>query len=143
MDEPSQPSVPPPPRRRRALVVDDDEMALLVLELILRRAGYEVRVVRDGLACLRALVDEVLWLDVVVTDVRMPGIAGEELIRRIRQVGGEYDLGIAVVSGAAPDAARLVALGADAVVGKTDDIDAIAAAVEAAAARTARARAAE
>jgi CheY-like chemotaxis protein len=128
-------------RRRRALVVDDDPIARRALEKILSLDGFQVLTAADGLAGLRALVDELLDLDVVVTDVRMPGIDGEELIRRIRQVGGEEDLGIVVVSGAAPDEARLTAMGADAVIGKTADIDAIAAAVDVASRRAVQARA--
>jgi CheY-like chemotaxis protein len=128
-------------RRRRALVVDDDALTRHALTKILRTSGFHVRTADDGLEGLRALVDEVLDLDVVVTDVRMPGIGGEELIRRIREAGGEKDLGIVVVTGAALDEARLCALGADAVVGKTAGVDAIVAAVDLAALRTARARA--
>ncbi len=129
-----------PPRRRRALVVDDDEIARRVLEKVLGRHGFQVRTAADGLQGLRALVDEILDLDVLVTDVRMPGIDGEELIRRIRQAGGERDLGIVVVTGTLPDEERLCAAGADAVVGKTAGIDEIAAAVERASTRAARAR---
>jgi CheY-like chemotaxis protein len=130
----------PSNRRRRALVVDDDAIARRALEKILRRSGYDVLTATDGLAGLRALVDEILDLDVMVTDVRMPGLDGEALIRRIREAGGETDLGIVVVTGAAPDAAALRAAGADAVVGKTAGIDAIAAAVETASHRAERAR---
>jgi len=127
-------------RQRRALVVDDDALSRRVLGEVLRRNGYQVVTAVDGLAGLRALVDEILDLDVVVTDVRMPGLTGEELIRRIRGAGGETDVGIVVVSGAAPDEAKLCAMGADAVIGKTDGIDALAAALHIASGRAARAR---
>jgi CheY-like chemotaxis protein len=137
MDETTVREAPP---RRRALVVDDDELARRVLETLLRRNGFQVRTENDGLAGLRALVDEILDLDVVVTDFRMPGLNGEELVRRIRESGGERDVGIVVVSGCAPDEARLRAIGVDAVVGKSDGIDAIAAAVDQASARAAQAR---
>lgn len=128
-------------RPRRALVVDDDEIARRVLTKILGGSGFQVVTADDGLAGLRALVDEILDLDVVVTDVRMPHMDGMELIRRIREAGGERDLGIVVVTGTVTNGDRLRELGADAVVGKTDDVDAIAAAVEAASGRSARARA--
>lgn len=129
-----------PGRRRRALVVDDDDLARRMLGAILRLEGFQVVTADDGLAGLRALVDEVLDLDVLVTDVRMPGMDGAELVRRVRQVGGERDLGIVVVTAAPPDAAHLSRLGVDAVIGKTDGVDAIAAAVDMASMRAARAR---
>jgi len=128
------------PVRRRALVVDDDDFARHVLVAILRRHGFQVVTATDGLAGLRALVDDVLDLDVVVTDVRMPGMNGEELVSRIREAGGERDVGIVVVSAYVPDEARLRAMGVDAVIGKADGVDAIAEAVIASA-RAARARA--
>ena len=123
-------------RHRRALVVDDDDLARLALAKILSRAGFDVVTASDGLAGLRALADQLLDLDVMVTDVRMPGLGGEELIRRIREVGGERDLGIVVVSAVLPDAQRLESAGADAILCKTDGVEAISSAVELAARRT-------
>jgi CheY-like chemotaxis protein len=128
-------------RRRRALVVDDDVIGRRVLEKILGGSGFQVLTAEDGLSGLRALVDEILDLDVVVTDVRMPRMDGVELIRRIREAGGEKDLGIVVVTGTIGNEERLCAMGADAVIGKTADVAAIAAAIESASARAARARA--
>ena len=125
---------------RRALVVEDDDFARLALVKILSRAGFEVVTAVDGLAGLRALVDEILDLDVMVTDIRMPGLGGEELIRRIREAGGERDLGIVVVTAVAPDAERLTSAGADAVVCKTAGVEAIASAVDRASRRSCRPR---
>jgi CheY-like chemotaxis protein len=70
----------------------------------------------DGLSGLRQLADHVLDLDVLVTDVEMPTLGGEALVRTIRHLGGERDLPILVVSGALDDprTARLLAAGADA-----------------------------
>jgi two-component system response regulator MprA len=111
-------------------VVDDDRFARRMLGDALEDRGFEVVTAEDGLAGLRTLVDEILDLDVLVTDVFMPAMDGEELIRRIRIAGGERDLGIVVVSSADLDPARLCAIGADAVIGKGAGLEAIAQAVD-------------
>lgn len=134
------PAAASPARARRALIVDDDALARRFLEDLLGVHGFAVRSAADGLAGLRALAEEVLELDVVVTDVLMPGLDGEQLIQRIRVAGGEQDLGIVVVTAGPADAHRLRAMGADAVVAKADGIDAIVDAIELASARAERAR---
>lgn len=113
--EPSEPS-----GRARALLIDDEPTVLSVLSATLAARGIDVIVARDGLSGLRALVDELLTLDVLVTDLVMPHLSGVALVKTIRQLGGERDLPIVVVSGALDPArvAELRAAGADAVVGK-------------------------
>jgi len=82
--------------------------------------GFEVLVAEDGASGLRRLSEEILALDLLVTDVRMPGMGGEAFIRTIRSAGGEYDLAIVAVSAAlGPDEERrLEGAGADAVLDK-------------------------
>lgn len=108
------------PRRSRALVIDDDPAVLKVLTAALAARSIDVVVARDGISGLRTLVDELLSLDLLVTDLVMPTLSGASLVRTIRQLGGERDLPIVVVSGAldAERTAELRAAGADAVVEK-------------------------
>jgi CheY-like chemotaxis protein len=82
--------------------------------------GFEVLVAEDAGAGLRVLAEEVLALDLLVTDVRMPGTDGEAFIRTIRTAGGEAELAIVAVSGRLEpgDEERLEAAGADAVLDK-------------------------
>jgi CheY-like chemotaxis protein len=67
------------------------------------------------------LMDELLALDLLVTDVVMPNMDGETFIRTIRNAGGESDLAIVVVTGAVGTALekRLERDGADAVLDKS------------------------
>jgi CheY-like chemotaxis protein len=119
-------------RTRRALVVDDDTLARRMLGDALAERGFEVFASCDGHDGLEAIIDRLLELDVLVTDLRMPGIDGEQLLRTIRGAGGEQDLAIVVVS-ADVDATlerRLLAAGADAVLAKGDGGDAVGAAAE-------------
>jgi two-component system response regulator HydG len=59
------------------LLVDDDEDARTLLCESLRRRGFEAHEVESGQACLDWVRDR--KVDVVITDVRMPGISGVEL----------------------------------------------------------------
>ena len=63
------------------LIVDDDDALRESLELILIAEGYEVATARDGTAAL-ARLDEVP-IDIVLCDVRMPGLDGFELLPQI------------------------------------------------------------
>jgi two-component system response regulator AtoC len=64
------------------LVVDDDASMRHVLSLILADHGYEVRAVGSAEDALRELATR--DYDVVLTDVRMPGMGGLELLRRVQ-----------------------------------------------------------
>lgn len=76
---------------RRYLVVDDNaEFAENVAE-ILTDAGAEVSVAAEGKSALEQLKHT--RFDCVVTDMKMPGISGAELLRQLRQ----FDPGVPVV----------------------------------------------
>jgi CheY-like chemotaxis protein len=64
-------------------VVDDDQSIRWVLERALSQAGIAAGVLRRRGSMLRRLARE--QPDVVISDIRMPGIDGLELLRRIRE----------------------------------------------------------
>jgi CheY-like chemotaxis protein len=107
-------------RPRRALVVDDDAVVRLMLQDALRQRGFEVLLAADGATGLSILSEELLALDMLVTDVCMPNMDGEQFIRTIRRAGGESDLAIVVVTGVLEGGTeqRLEREGADAVLDK-------------------------
>jgi len=107
-------------RPRRALVVDDDALMVRMLSDALVERGFEVLGARDGPDGLRVLSEELLALDLLVTDVMMPGMDGVAFVKTIRRAGGETDLAIVAVTGRLqPELqSRLEAAGADAVVDK-------------------------
>ena len=71
-------------RGTRVLLVDDDESFRRVQEYQLDSAGYQVTSVADGEAALEAFREGLH--DLVVTDVRMPGLDGLELLARVRAI---------------------------------------------------------
>ena len=69
----------------RVLLVDDNVHGLTARELILVHHGYEVEKARSGEGAWE--IFQIHHFDVVVTDLRMSGMDGVELIRRIRESG--------------------------------------------------------
>jgi CheY-like chemotaxis protein len=67
----------------RTILLVDDELELRdVVAAILAEPGYTVLTATDGYEALRVLVDRVV--DLLITDVKMPGISGFELARQAK-----------------------------------------------------------
>jgi DNA-binding NtrC family response regulator len=77
------------------LVVDDEELYRRALERILRRVGHEVITARDAKEALGIVSEHPL--DLVLSDIQMPGINGLELVRQIKDVSP--DLPCIVITG--------------------------------------------
>ena len=69
-------------RRGRILVVDDQRANVEMLVELLRSRGYLVDGVYDGEAALQKVAE--MKPDLVISDIRMPGIDGYELCQRLR-----------------------------------------------------------
>jgi nitrogen regulation protein NR(I) len=67
----------------RICLIDDDASARAALEQVLVAEGYEVASHPDGAAGLKAALEE--DCDCVLTDLRMPGISGLELVDKLRE----------------------------------------------------------
>ncbi len=70
-------------RDRTVWVIDDDRSIRWVLEKALQRADCEVTCFRDGNGVMDALSQG--QPDVLISDIRMPGIDGLELLKRVQQ----------------------------------------------------------
>ncbi|HXV39407.1 MAG TPA: response regulator [Steroidobacteraceae bacterium] len=68
--------------QRKVLVVDDDPVVARSFDRVLTGKGYAVISARDGVEALQKLKDE--KYDVVFTDIKMPGMNGIEVARRIK-----------------------------------------------------------
>lgn len=85
----------------RVLIVDDDSMSNEILTLLCRQQGHTTRSLQRG-DKLTEVVD-VFEPDVVLLDVRLPGMSGLEAARRLRARGDLRDLPILGVSGLGSD----------------------------------------
>jgi CheY-like chemotaxis protein len=68
------------------LVVDDESMVLTMADTILTEFGYKVLMASGGQKALAILSRDDTKVDLVVTDLVMPGMGGRELVERIRQL---------------------------------------------------------
>jgi len=98
-------------QKKRILVVDDEPNIREVVELYLRRDGFEVEVAADGEAALAAI--ERTIPDLMVLDLMMPVVDGIEVTRALRQ--GDLDIPIIMLTakGEEEDRIRGLELGAD------------------------------
>ena len=67
---------------KRLLIVDDEPNLLRAVAACLRSEGYEVMTARSGKDALLSLAESVP--DLVISDVRMPGMDGHALVHRMR-----------------------------------------------------------
>lgn len=81
---PAPPAAPLMPARLapRVLLVEDDRVIRQVSALVLDRAGCQVNAIETGEAAWEALQSGTY--DLLITDNRMPGISGLELVRKLR-----------------------------------------------------------
>ena len=64
------------------LVIDDDKGILSVIQEVLTQFGHRVETAEDGSEGIQKLEDD--SFDIVITDMRMPGIDGEGVVKYIR-----------------------------------------------------------
>ncbi|MDD6087933.1 MAG: sigma-54 dependent transcriptional regulator [Desulfovibrionaceae bacterium] len=65
------------------LIIDDETNYLLVLETVLSDAGYTVTALNDPETALAFLEES--DVDIVVTDMKMPGISGYDVLERVKK----------------------------------------------------------
>jgi CheY-like chemotaxis protein len=73
-----------PPASINVLIVDDEEPVRKFVDRVLREAGYKTALASDGPDAIE-VAKGMESLDILVTDVMMPQMTGDELARRLRQ----------------------------------------------------------
>ena len=93
------------------LVVEDEEGIVEFLRRGLEAAGYAVRVAHDGASGLnQAMFDDV---DLVLLDLGLPGVPGEEVLRRVRERRPSLPIIVLTAKDAVPDRVANLNAGAD------------------------------
>lgn len=95
---------------RRILLVEDDESLRRVTQVRLQQAGYEVTTAPDGPQALALL--EKCPQDLVVTDLKMPGMSGVELLPLIKAEYPEIIVIVVTAYGTVESAVEAMKLGA-------------------------------
>jgi two-component system NtrC family sensor kinase len=106
----------------RVLIVDDEPTVRKPLVRYLRRRGHHVDEASDGAEALGWIEAEPY--DVILCDLRMPGLNGEELLARLRAAGNGADRRLVFMTGddASPLVARFLAEAGVPVLGKPFDL---------------------
>lgn len=81
---------------KKIMLVDDEMHALRILKLSLEKQGYEISTHANGLEALDALHQQ--QPDVLITDIQMPRMTGEELCKSITNDFPERKFSIFVVT---------------------------------------------
>jgi DNA-binding NtrC family response regulator len=92
------------------LVVDDDPNILHLLETRLASAGFSVLTAQDGHDALAQLNDQAI--DLVLSDIRMPGLNGQELLKEVRKGWPGLPVILLTAYGRIPEAVASVQQGA-------------------------------
>ncbi|MCP3135820.1 response regulator transcription factor [Pyxidicoccus xibeiensis] len=120
----------------RVLVADDQPEMRALLRRALLRKGYDVVEAPDGPGLVKAIVDGLMEQrtqgpDLIVSDVRMPGFSGLEVLARLRRDGWTTPFVLITAFGDAQLHADATKLGAACVLNKPFAMEDLCAAVEA------------
>ena len=105
----------------KILVVDDEKSICETLELFLREKGFEVLSVENGEKGLHAAEEE--RPDIVILDLRLPGLDGLEVLQRLKQK--DKDIAVIMITGYhdMESAIQAMKLGAFEYIHKPIDVD--------------------
>lgn len=71
-------------KKKKILVIDDEDLVIKSVQRILSRSGFDVIICRNGEEAMAEIKKE--DIDLIVCDIRMPGISGIETITEIRRI---------------------------------------------------------
>lgn len=109
--------------KARVLVVDDEPSARSGLEKLLRGEGYSVQTAATGQEALERAAEHAP--DVVVTDLKMPGMDGIALTAKLREQDPELPVVVVTAFGEIATAVQAMRAGAEGYLTKPVDFDAL------------------
>lgn len=115
-------------KRAKILLVDDEVVFTNNMARLLTTRGYRVTGVNSGDAAIRALEEE--NFDVVVLDLKMPGMDGLTTLREIKKLGFSIETLVLTGHGSIDTALEAVKLGAYDYLAKPCEIDELVAKIE-------------
>jgi DNA-binding NtrC family response regulator len=120
-------------RNLQLLLVDDEERFLTTTKILLEKRGIETAVAASGEEALKVLSEK--RVDVAVVDVKMPGMDGVELMRRLKELEPGVEVIMLTGHATVESAVQCLRLGAFDYVMKPCDLPELVAKVHAALAR--------
>lgn len=117
----------------RILVVDDEEIVRDMLQDTLSKTGYKVQTARDGLDAISQIENEPF--EIIITDLKMPGMNGAELLERILKLNPDICVLIITAYATVESAVNAMKVGAYDYICKPFELDEMKVVVEKAAER--------
>jgi two-component system, NtrC family, response regulator HydG len=99
-----------PHEQAKVLVVEDDPDIRKILEMFLSEKGFRVKVADGAQRALDMLSEEPI--DLILSDVRMPGMSGLDLLRHLKERDPEIQLVLMSAYSSVKDAVEAIQLGA-------------------------------
>jgi len=105
----------------RILVAEDEEITLKHLLYALRKEGYDALGVKDGQEALSKINSD--NFDLLISDIKMPGMSGLELLEKVKEPHPEIDVMIVTGFGSVSSAVDAMKRGAYDYITKPFDLD--------------------
>lgn len=83
--------------KNKILLAEDDDSMRRFIEVMLKKANYEVIAAEDGLAAMKAAIEN--EIDAIIADAVMPNMTGYDLCRMLRQNPGKKHIPFIILSG--------------------------------------------
>jgi len=110
-------------RKGRILVVEDEKSMRELLRILLEGEGYDVVSASDGLDGASYIERDIF--DLVITDIKMPGLDGFELLKKIKDISPETLVIMVTAFGTSESAIEAMKLGAYDYINKPFNVDEI------------------
>lgn len=108
-------------RKKKILVCDDDDGILMMMETLLNRFNYETRTELDSRNVFESI--KAFDPDLMIIDLWMPHISGDEIIKKIRSAEKENELPVIVISASWDGKQIAIEAGADGFLAKPFNIE--------------------
>jgi len=110
--------------KEKILVVDDEKILLKTLDRLLSKEGYQVTTIDNSYDALDMVKKE--FFDLIILDIRMPGMDGISLLKEIRKIQGDGKKSmVIIITGYASEDVpiKAIKLGADDYIMKPFELD--------------------
>ena len=94
----------------KILVVDDEKSMREILDIFLKSEGYDVSTAENGAKAIENARKEII--DLIITDMKMPGLSGLELLKEIKEISPDTAVVIITAFGTMASAVEAMKLGA-------------------------------
>ncbi len=108
---------------QQILIVDDEARMLRVLEIMLQKMGHEISCASNGIEALQSLHESPV--DLVISDLRMPGMDGIALLNQLRAQGNTVPFIIMTAHGTIQSTVESMKLGACDYIQRPFDMEAL------------------